>query len=153
MNQTRRNFLTDLLKGSALIALATSFPQIVLAKWNEKAFKAKQLKLALDAKYGNRQLVDSNDITLKAPTIAENGAVVPIRVSTNLTNTSNISLFVKDNPTPLIASLNFGKTSKPELQIRIRMAKTSEVIAIAEADGKLYQTKQLVKVTIGGCGG
>lgn len=153
MKLTRRNFIVDLLKGSSFIALAASFPSMVFAKWNEKAFKAKQLKQALDSKYGQQPIVDSSDILLKAPTIAENGAVVPIRVSTNITNTNNISLFVKDNPTPLIASLNFGETSIPEIQIRIRMAKTSEVIAIVEADGKLYQTKQLVKVTIGGCGG
>ncbi|MEP1743889.1 MAG: thiosulfate oxidation carrier protein SoxY [Kangiellaceae bacterium] len=153
MKLTRRNFIVDLLKGSSFIALATSFPTMAFAKWNEKAFKAKQLKQALESKYGKQQIVDSGDILLKAPTIAENGAVVPIRVSTNIANTNNISLFVKDNPTPLIASLNFGETSIPEIQIRIRMAKTSEVIAIVEADGKLYQTKQLVKVTIGGCGG
>ena len=153
MKFTRRSFIVNIFKSSALVALATSFPRLAIAKWNEKAFKAKQLDAAVKEKYGTLSITESDAIELKAPTIAENGAVVPIRVSSKITNTKNISLFVKDNPTPLIATLNFSETTTPEIQIRIRMAKTSEVIAIAESDGKLYSTKQLVKVTIGGCGG
>jgi len=153
MTVSRRKFFTQLSKGAAFIALAASLPQLAWAKWNEKAFKATSLDGAIKEKYGDLEIVDSAAVNLKAPAIAENGAVVPIKVKTEIANVKSISLFVKDNPSPLITTLNFGPGAIPDVQIRIRMGKTSDVIALVEADGKLYQTKQQVKVTIGGCGG
>lgn len=153
MTISRRKFITLIAKGSTFIALATALPRMAWAKWNEKAFKATDLNMAINAKYEGLTIIDSEQVELKAPEIAENGAVVPIRIMTQIENVKTISLFVKENPSPLSATLNFSQKSIAEAQIRIRMGKTSDVIALVEADGKLYRAQQLVKVTIGGCGG
>ena len=153
MTITRRKFFSQLVKSTAFLALAASVPKIAWAKWNEKAFRATDLSVAIKEKYGDLEIINSEAVNLKAPTIAENGAVVPIKIKTSLKEVKSISLFVKDNPSPLISTLNFGKGAIPEAQIRIRMAKTSDVIVLVESEGKLFRTKQEVKVTIGGCGG
>ena len=153
MKMDRRGFLSNLLKGAACIVTVASLPRLALAAWNEKAFKAETLEGAMSSKYPGLEFVDSSAIKLKAPAIAENGAVVPITVESKLANTKSISLFVPDNPGPLVVKFNFGAGSVPKVKTRIRMGKTSEVIALVEADGKLHRTRQAVKVTIGGCGG
>lgn len=153
MTVSRRKFFINLGKSAGYLALLTSLPQLAWAKWNDKAFAAKSLDLAIKEKYGAMSIIDGKEVNLKAPAIAENGAVVPIKVKTDLANVKNISLFVRDNPSPLVATLNLGPNSFANIQIRIRMGKTSEVIALVEADGKLYRATQQVKVTIGGCGG
>jgi sulfur-oxidizing protein SoxY len=153
MTVSRRQFFINLGKTAGYLALVTSLPKLAWAKWNEKAFRATNLDAAIKAKYGDLPIVDSSEVKLKAPAIAENGAVVPIKVKTNLANVKSISLFVKDNPSPLVTTLHIGPSSLADIQIRIRMGKTSEVTALIEADGKLHRATQQVKVTIGGCGG
>jgi sulfur-oxidizing protein SoxY len=153
MTLSRRKFFTTLGKTAGYIAVVASLPQLAWAKWNEKAFTATNLDAAIKAKYGDLAIVDGTEVNLKAPAIAENGAVVPIKVKTNLANVKSISLFVKDNPSPLVTTLHIGKNTLADIQIRIRMGKTSEITALVEADGKLYRATQEVKVTIGGCGG
>jgi len=153
MTVSRRKFFINLGKSAGYLALIASLPQIAWAKWNKKAFAATNLDVAIKEKFGTLAIVDSNEVKLKAPAIAENGAVVPIKVKTDLANVKSISLLVKDNPYPLVTTLHIGPGSLADIQIRIRMGKTSEVIALVEADGKLHRAKQLVKVTIGGCGG
>lgn len=153
MTISRRSFFINLGKSAGYLALIAGLPQMAWAKWNEKAFTATNLDAAIKAKYGDLPLSDSAEVKLKAPAIAENGAVVPVKVSTDIKNVKSISLFVKDNPAPLVTTLYIGKGTQASIQIRIRMGKTSEVVAIVEADGKLYKTAQQVKVTIGGCGG
>jgi sulfur-oxidizing protein SoxY len=152
MTVSRRKFFAGFGKSIGYIALVASYPQLVWAKWNTKAFTASNLETAIKEKYGAMEIVDGQ-VNLKAPAIAENGAVVPIKIKTKLPNVKNISVFVKNNPAPLITTLHLGKNSLADVQIRIRMGKTSEVIALVESDGKLYRSTQQVKVTIGGCGG
>ena len=91
-------------------------------------------------------------INLKAPEIAENGAVVPISFSTKL-NASKIAVFQSANPEATVAVFTVHEKSIPSYSIRIKMQKTGYVTVVAEADGKLYKVTKLVKVTIGGCGG
>ena len=153
MTISRRKFFINLGKTAGYLALVASLPQLAWAKWNEKAFTAPNLDAAIKAKYGDLPIIDSADVKLKAPAIAENGAVVPITVKSGLANVKTISLFVKDNPAPLVTTLHIGPGTLADVQIRIRMGTTSEVIAIVEADGKLHRASQQVKVTIGGCGG
>jgi len=153
MNLSRRKFFINFGKGAGYLALVASLPQMAWAKWNQKAFTATNLDAAIKAKYGELPIVDSKEVNLKAPAIAENGAVVPVKVKSSLADVKSISLFVKDNPSPLTTTLNLGKNSLADIQIRIRMGKTSEVIAIVESGGKLHRASQQVKVTIGGCGG
>ncbi len=153
MKLSRRSFFTTLGKSAGYLALVTSLPQLAWAKWNEKAFTANTLDAAIKAKYGDLALADSAEVKLSAPAIAENGAMVQIAVKTGLADVKSISLFVKDNPAPLVTTLHIGPSALAEIKTRIRMGKTSEVIAIVEAGGKLHRASQQVKVTIGGCGG
>ncbi len=153
MSFSRRRFFSTLGKSAAYLAILSSLPTIAWAKWNIKAFTAPNLDAAIKINYGDLPVVDSDQVKLKAPAIAENGAVVPITVESKLANTKSISIFVPDNPGPLVAKFNFGPSSVAKIKTRIRMGKTSEVIALVEADGKLHRARQAVKVTIGGCGG
>ncbi|PCI64684.1 MAG: thiosulfate oxidation carrier protein SoxY [Gammaproteobacteria bacterium] len=153
MSISRRSFFSNLGKSVAYLAVLSSLPRIAWAKWNIKAFTAPNLDAAIKINYGDLPIVDSDLVKLKAPAIAENGAVVPITVESKLANTKSISLFVPDNPGPLVVKFNLGPSSVAKIKTRIRMGKTSEVIALVEADGKLHRARQAVKVTIGGCGG
>jgi sulfur-oxidizing protein SoxY len=153
MNISRRKLLLKLGQGTAYMALIASLPKVAWAKWNEKAFVATELQTAITAKYGVMPISDSDKVKLKAPCIAENGAVVPVTISSTMDNVKSMSLFVEHNPSPLVTSFNLGKGSVASVSVRIRMGKTSDIIALVEADGKLYRTKKAVKVTIGGCGG
>ncbi len=149
MKQTRRGFLKKL----SYLAILAAIPRVAWASWNAKAFAADELQKAIKEKFGDMPVIDSDAVTLKAPNIAENGKVVPISVKSSLENVASISVFVADNPYPLATSVKLGKSSIADISVRIRMAKTSNVIALVEADGKLHRTSQQVKVTIGGCGG
>ena len=154
-----------ILKGCGVIALAglgaklgilTFAPTPAFAaandKWPEEAFKQKAEADAIKALYGKTAEV-SDKVKLDAPEIAENGAVVPISVSTTLTDVTSISFLVADNPSALAASYIIPAGTMPAVANRIKMAKTSNVTAIIEAGGKLYSASKEVKVTVGGCGG
>lgn len=149
----RRGFLESLFKGAACIAAASSLPRLAFAAWNEKAFKAETLEGAFSNKYPGLEVIDSTAVKLKAPAIAENGAVVPVSVKTDLPDVKTISLFVEKNPSPLAATFHFTPINVADVSIRIRMGETSNLIAVVESGGKLHRVQQEVKVTIGGCGG
>jgi sulfur-oxidizing protein SoxY len=152
----RRIFLKRSLAASAVGVAAGAgllAPQQLLAAWNKAAFEAKEMPKALDALLGNSALEESADINVKAPDIAENGAVVPITISTSLDGVESISVIASNNPSPLVANFILGKGAVGFASTRIKMGKTGDVIAVVKANGKLYSAKKEVKVTIGGCGG
>ena len=120
--------------------------------WPEEAFHQKAEAEAVRLLYGKPFEV-SDKVTLEAPEIAENGAVVPVSVSTSLPGVITISILVPENPFALTATYTFADGTLPSVGCRLKMAKTSNVIAIVEANGKLYSTSKEVKVTLGGCGG
>ena len=151
----RRIFLKGSLASSALgIALGAGLltPQSVLAAWNKDAFTAKKAEDAIGALLGNAVTEASDAVEIKAPDIAENGAVVPITVTTTLASES-ISILAADNPMPLTSTFVLGEGAEGFISTRIKMSKTSDVIAVVKAGGKLYSARKSVKVTIGGCGG
>ena len=121
-------------------------------KYPEEAFKQKSGADAIKALYG-KTAEPSDKVKLDAPEIAENGAVVPISVTTTLPNVTSISFLVAENPNALAASYKIADGTIPSVANRLKMAKTTNVIAIVEADGKLYSATKEVKVTVGGCGG
>jgi sulfur-oxidizing protein SoxY len=121
-------------------------------KYPEDAFKQKSDADAIKALYGKTAEV-SDKVKLDAPEIAENGAVVPISVTTTLADVTSISFLVSENPNALAASYKIPAGTVPSVANRLKMAKTSNVIAIVEAGGKLYSATREVKVTVGGCGG
>src|SRR5665213_3279833 len=121
-------------------------------KYPEEAFKQKAEADAIKALYG-RTAEPSDKVKLDAPEIAENGAVVPIAVSSTLADVTSISILVADNPNALAASYRIPAGTLASVANRIKMAKTTNVVALVEAGGKLYSATKEVKVTVGGCGG
>ena len=121
-------------------------------KYPEEAFKQKSDAEAIKALYG-KAAEASDKVKLDAPEIAENGAVVPVSVSTTLADVTSISFLVAENPNTLVASYKIPAGTVPAIANRIKMAKTSNVIVVVEAGGKLYSATKEVKVTVGGCGG
>lgn len=156
MNQLRRAFLKNAgAVGTVAIAMATGLLKptaAFAAAWNSLAFAAKDTASALkNAGYGTP--TESSDIVIKAPDIAENGAVVPVTATSNIPGTTSMAIFVEKNPSPLIADFEFSNGTEAYISTRIKMAKTSVVRVAIKAGGKTYTASREVKVTIGGCGG
>lgn len=152
----RRTILKgSLATGAVGVAITAGLltPAAVLAAWPKAAFDAKSVDDALSGLHGTSSLTGSDMIKLKAPALAENGAVVQISVSTDIANTESISIVAEKNANPLCASFVLGAGTLGFASTRIKLGKTSNVIAVIKADGKLYSTSKEVKVTIGGCGG
>jgi sulfur-oxidizing protein SoxY len=103
--------------------------------------------------FGTNQTQASDEITLGAPEIAENGAVVPISVETSLKNVESVSIVVDNNPRPLAISFEIPPGTLPNVACRIKMGETSPVRAVVKTPEGLFSTSKEVKVTIGGCGG
>ncbi len=150
-----------ILKGVAMVALAGLgiakfglMPAFAAAndKYPEDAFKQKSSDDAIKALYG-KTAEPSDKVKLDAPEIAENGAVVPISVSSALPDVTSISILVVENPNALAASYKIPAGTVPSVANRLKMARTSKVIAVVEAGGKVYSATKEVKVTVGGCGG
>lgn len=142
--------LTGLGAGASLGAL----PLSVFAAWPTDAFDAETMETVTQALYGADGAEASDAITFKAPDIAENGAVVPISVAADIDNADSVALLVANNPSPLAVTFEMMNPGKPEVGTRIKMGKTSQLVALVRAEGKLYTaTSSEVKVTIGGCGG
>ena len=150
-----------ILKGAAVLALLgiagirfVMTPAVAAAndKYPEDAFKQRNSDDAIKSLYG-KTAEASDKVKLDAPEIAENGAVVPISVSSTLADVTSISILVAENPNALAASYKIPAGTIPNVANRLKMAKTSNVIAVVEAGGKLYSATREVKVTVGGCGG
>jgi sulfur-oxidizing protein SoxY len=143
-----------LLKGSVALAALAALPRTLLAAaWPEKAFAASEADAAMSTLFGTNESTPSDRITLKVPEIAENGAVVPVTISTTLENVESISIVVRNNPRPLAASFEIPAGTLPDVSSRIKMGETSDVIAVVRTNTGIYSTSKQVKVTIGGCGG
>lgn len=155
MNQQRRN----VLKLGTVLSLAVTAGILrpeqawaVQQEWNKEAFKATKVDDVIKA-FGGDQAAESDKITLAAPDIAENGAVVPVGVSSDLPNTTQISILVPKNPNALAAHFDISDGTLPDVATRIKMGETSDVYALVKADGKFYTAHKEIKVTLGGCGG
>ena len=134
------------------VAAGLITPSRVLAGAPRSAFEAKNLADAMKG-MGLPSASDSKDITVKAPDIAENGAVVPVEVTSSIAGTTAIAILAEKNNTPLVADFEFSGGAQGFVSTRIKMGATSLVRAIVTAGGKTYQATKEVKVTIGGCGG
>ena len=152
----RRIFLKgSLATGAVGMAVSTGLltPRVSLAAWTKAAFEATDVNGGVSALYGSSNMDKSDKIKIKAPDIAENGAVVPVSVTTSIDGVSSISLFADKNATPLTADFQLGPGAEGYVSTRIKMGKTANVIAVVKAGDKLYSASKEVKVTIGGCGG
>ncbi len=148
---TRRETLKQ---GAVLAGLLASvgYPQYALA-FNKNAFEAKSVQDAVRAA-GGGALAESKDVTLTGPDIAENGAVVPLGVSTGLAGVKALLLLVEKNPNVLVAMFRVNDAVDASFMTRAKMGQSSDVYAVAiMADGRALFSKKEVKVTLGGCGG
>ena len=148
MNTLRRSAL----RFTALLAAGLLLPLRALAAWNKEAFQSKTAADALKG-LGVGASTESKDVVIEAPQIAENGAVVPIEVSSNIANTKSISVVIEKNPFPLAAQFDFAEGALPYVKVNVKLGESSFVRVIAEAGGRHYSAAKEVKVTIGGCGG
>ena len=149
MSLTRRAWAKSSAK---LISLLTLLPLGAWASYNKAAFDTKSVLEAVKA-MGANAFNESKDISFNAPDYAENGASVPLSVSTTLSGVKKILLLVEKNPAALVASFQVSEFSEPNFSTRVKMSQTSDVYAVAiMSDGKALFVKKEVKVTIGGCG-
>jgi sulfur-oxidizing protein SoxY len=149
MNDRRRGLLGVL---AALVVGGLLKPVMALAAWNKDAFAAKSAGDALKS-LGAASTEPSKDIVIEAPQIAENGAVVPIEITSNIPGTTAIAVVIEKNPFPLAARFDFKDGALPFVKLNAKMGETSDVRVVATAGGKHYAATREIKVTIGGCGG
>jgi len=155
MNTSRRNVLKG--AGSAgVVGVAVMAgllkPGMAFAAWNKAGFEAKDMAGAMGA-VGGAGAAASGDISVKAPDIAENGAVVPVEITSSIAGTDGIAIIAEKNGFPLIADFKLMNGAEGYVSTRIKMGATSNVVAVVTAGGKAYKAHKEVKVTIGGCGG
>jgi sulfur-oxidizing protein SoxY len=138
---------------AAAIAAGLIEPQLAFAQdWNKAAFDTRSVADTIKA-MGGANPVESKDIQIQAPDIAENGAVVPITITSNIPKTQSISILIEKNPNTLAATFDIPDGTDPYIQTRVKMGQTSSVTALVKADGKYFFVNKEVKVTLGGCGG
>ena len=149
----RREFLSHAAKVAALMAGAGLLPRSAQAAYDSAAFEAKSLGDTLKA-LGAGAPTESKDITLTGPDIAENGAVVPVSVSTALPGAKRLLLLVEKNPNVLAAAFDVSDAVDANFSTRVKMGQSSNVYAVAlMRDGKVLFAQKEIKVTLGGCGG
>lgn len=150
--QNRRETLKQSVAVAGLLGATGLFPQFAWA-FNKPAFDAKSVADAVKA-YGGGAPAESKDVTLTAPDIAENGAVVPMTVASTLPGVKHLLVLVEKNPSALVAKFDVNASVEPSFGTRAKMGQSSDVYAVAITnDGKAFYAKKEVKVTLGGCGG
>jgi sulfur-oxidizing protein SoxY len=136
---------------AALAAGLLKPERAIAASWNKAAFDSKS---AVDAlKSIGAANTQAGDITIEAPQIAENGAVVPIEIMSKVPGTTSLAVLIEKNPFPLAGQFHFMDGALPFVKVNVKMGESSIVRVVAEAGGKYYTATKEVKVTIGGCGG
>ena len=152
----RRTFLKGTMAGG-IIAVAAGAgllkpTQVMAASWPKKAFNANSIPDTIKALYGSANAANSSAIKIDAPLQAENGGLVPVKVSANIAKIESIAMLVSKNPHPLATSIDlFG--AKGFYRANLKMRKSSDLVAVVKAGGKLYKKSHKIKVTVGGCGG
>ena len=154
MNQQRRDALriTTVLGLAVAAGLMSSSEARAADAWNSAAFDTKSVNDTVKALGGSTAAV-SKDLVISAPDIAENGAVVPVSVSTALPGVQQIAILVEKNPNALSANFTIPAGTEAYVSTRVKMAQTSNVFALAKVDGKWLVASKEIKVTLGGCGG
>jgi sulfur-oxidizing protein SoxY len=139
---------------SPLLGLGLLVPtRTIAAEWQKASFSARNVNDALKA-YGSANAIETGDIVITAPEIAENGAKVEIEITSRIANTRSLAVFADKNPTPLCAEIEFGKNAQAYTRIQVKLGESTRIRAIAKAqDGKTHVAFKEIKVTLGGCGG
>ena len=157
MNRKRREVLKT-GGGAGLLALFAAAgwvkPETVFAQtWNKAAFETHSMAETMKALGGGEPVQSKDIVFFQTPDIAENGAVVPIGVSSSIPKTESIAILIEKNPNMLAANFDIPAGTQPMLTTRVKMGQSSNIYALVKADGKYYVATKEVKVTLGGCGG
>jgi len=148
----RRTLLkSSLVTGIGGITAGLLTPGAVIAAYPKDAFDSEEVVAGLSNAFGVSELKQSSDISIRAPAIAQDGEVVPIQVSADIEAVESISIIVEKNQNPFVASFNL-QGSVAFVSTRIKMGKTSNVLAVVKAGGSLYSASQEIKVSKSGCG-
>jgi sulfur-oxidizing protein SoxY len=154
MSITRRDAAARSAAVAALLAAAGYWPALARAAWNRAAFEAKTMADAVKALGSASHPLESKDVTLTGPDIAENGAVVPVACAATLPGVKQLLLLVEKNPNALAAVFDVSDAIEASFATRVKMGQSSSVYAVAMmADGKVLFAQKEIKVTLGGCGG
>lgn len=140
MAQTRRSFLHTL----AALLLALPF--------RAKAAAPDKLALAIATETSGAVPVESAEVLLEAPDVAEDGALVPVSLESRLPGCDRLWIFVEKNPVPLAACFDFAEDADPFVSLRIKMNESCELVALARAEGGYFSARKKVRVVVGGCG-
>ena len=151
MNSSRRTLPRRTFVAALSLVLLRPWNALA-AVWNKDAFGAKTAADALKS-LGISGAAPSDDVVIDAPEIAENGAVVPIEISSKVPGTTTILVVIDKNPFPLVGKFDFMEGALPFVKVNVKMGETSDVRVIAEAGGRHFAASKEIKVTIGGCGG
>lgn len=151
MNNSRRAALKTTGAFATLVSLGIVTQSQAHAAMDRAGFDIKTMADAVKALGGTA--ANSDQVTVVAPDIAENGAVVPVGATSKIPNTTEIYLIVEKNPTPMAAGFKIPAGTAADVQTRIKMGQSSNVFAVVKADGKLFSAFKETKVTLGGCGG
>lgn len=148
----RRQMMSRSATVAALLAASGVLPVRAQTAWNKAAFESKSVDDVMRA-LGIARPVESAVVEFTAPDVAENGAVVPIAASTALAGVKRIAFLVEKNPTTLAGIFEFTEFVETSIKTRIKMAQTSNVLAVAiTGDGRVLYAQKEIKVTLGGCG-
>jgi len=150
-NITRRNFISCLASGAAMIVGGLLKPVLAFADWNVDAFNAETQSDALAKFFPGLSVTPSDAISIGVHDLVENGAVVPIKVNTDLPNVESIAILVEKNPNPFIANFNLTPACAGFIATRIKVGEPSNITAIVKSDGKLFSASKFVEVIEGGC--
>ena len=151
---TRRTFMKSALVatlGGWSLLTGLLKPGTTLAGWNQSALESGSVADGLKAAFGDIPVALSDKVTLKAPEIAADGSSVPITIEANLSQVDTIALFSEENPRPLASLFHPGPGVRAKVVMRVKMARTSDVIAVVKSNGRLYMARRKVTITTGGC--
>ena len=151
--QTRREILQRSAAVASLMGSLGLLPQAAQAAWQAPAFEAKTMADLAKA-LGVSTPVESKDVSITGPDIAENGAVVPVGCATTLPGVKRLLILVEKNPSMLCAMFDVTDAVEASFSTRVKMGQSSQVMAVAVmGDGKVFFAQKEIKVTLGGCGG
>ncbi len=151
----RRSLLKGSVAASTLLVAAGAGilkpAQLLAAEYPASTFNSTDINSALNAVFGTTDVADSADIKIKAPVQAENGAVVPVKITAK--GAEQMAVVVEGNPQPLVMTLDIKEGATGYISGRVKMGQTSNLTCYAKQGGKITKASQEIKVTVGGCGG
>lgn len=151
MTDNRRAFIKKSVALSAYSIIATGgllSPFEAQAAWPTETDILQQ---TLKRLFKDQQIVASDKIDIQLPKTAENGATIPITVTSSLNNVESIAILVEKNPLPLAAKFELSPDLEAYVSTRLKIAESSAIMVIVETGDGFYSASAKVFVTLGGC--